>query len=87
MPAVMFSLTDEFKDGFYQYTLDHLNEKLDLMQDDRLIISATINDPIPQGRVQISGGDEDKDSFIEAVTTLRNTYLPCPFEILSLKPQ
>ena len=85
-PAVNFVLKDTGRDLFAAYTRDHLQQYFAITLDNRVISAPVINDSIPNGNVQITGGGLGGFSSKEAtdlVTVLKFGSLPFPIAALS----
>ncbi|MFL5640750.1 MAG: protein translocase subunit SecD [Chloroflexota bacterium] len=85
-PAVNFVLKDTGKGLFADYTRDHIGQYFAITLDNRVISAPVINDSIPNGNVQITGGGLGGFSGKEAtdlVTVLKFGSLPFPITALS----
>jgi len=85
-PAVNFVLKDTGRDLFAAYTRDHIGQYFAITLDNRVISAPVINDSIPNGNVQITGGGLGGFSAKEAtdlVTVLKFGSLPFPIAALS----
>jgi preprotein translocase subunit SecD len=85
-PAVNFVLKDTGKNLFADYTRDHIGQYFAITLDNRVISAPVINDSIPNGNVQITGGGLGGFSGKEAtdlVTVLKFGSLPFPITALS----
>src|SRR3954471_17637693 len=85
-PAVNFVLKDTGKNLFADYTRDHIGQYFAIMLDNSVISAPVINDSIPNGNVQITGGGLGGFSAKEAtnlVTVLKFGSLPFPIVALS----
>jgi preprotein translocase subunit SecD len=85
-PAVNFVLKDTGKNLFADYTRDHIGQYFAITLDNSVISAPVINDSIPNGNVQITGGGLGGFSAKEAtdlVTVLKFGSLPFPIVALS----
>ena len=85
-PAVNFVLKDTGKGLFADYTRDHIGQYFAITLDNSVISAPVINDSIPNGNVQITGGGLGGFSAKEAtnlVTVLKFGSLPFPIVALS----
>src|SRR3954465_1566697 len=85
-PAVNFVLRDTGKNLFADYTRDHIGQYFAITLDNSVISAPVINDSIPNGNVQITGGGLGGFSAKEAtnlVTVLKFGSLPFPIVALS----
>ena len=85
-PAVNFVLKDTGKTLFADYTRDNIGKYFAISLDNRVISAPVINDSIPNGNVQITGGGLGGFSAKEAtdlVTVLKFGSLPFPITALS----
>jgi preprotein translocase subunit SecD len=85
-PAVNFVLKDEGRQLFADYTRDHVNDYFAIVLDGTVISAPVINQAIPNGNVQITGGGLAGFSAKEAtelVTVLKFGSLPFPIVALS----
>ena len=85
-PAVNFVLKDSGKDLFATYTRENIGKYFAITLDNRVISAPVINDSIPNGNVQITGGGLGGFSAKEAsdlVTVLKFGSLPFPIAALS----
>jgi len=85
-PAVNFVLKDTGKTLFADYTRDHIGQYFAISLDNSVISAPVINDSIPNGNVQITGGGLGGFSAKEAtdlVTVLKFGSLPFPITALS----
>ena len=85
-PAVNFVLKDTGKSLFADYTKDHIGQYFAITLDNSVISAPVINDSIPTGNVQITGGGLGGFSAKEAtdlVTVLKFGSLPFPIVALS----
>ncbi|MFL5673476.1 MAG: protein translocase subunit SecD, partial [Chloroflexota bacterium] len=85
-PAVNFVLKDTGKNLFADYTRDHIGQYFAITLDNSVISAPVINDSIPNGNVQITGGGLGGFSGKEAtdlVTVLKFGSLPFPITALS----
>src|SRR3954463_6538299 len=85
-PAVNFVLKDTGKNLFADYTRGHIGQYFAITLDNRVISAPVINDSIPNGNVQITGGGLGGFSGKEAtdlVTVLKFGSLPFPITALS----
>jgi preprotein translocase subunit SecD len=74
--AVDFELNAEGAQLFGDYTADHVNEQFAIVLDGTVISAPVINEPIPGGKGQISGGFTSLAEVNELVTVLRYGALP-----------
>src|SRR4249919_1988476 len=85
-PAVNFVLKDTGKGLFADYTRDHIGQYFAITLDGSVISAPVINDSIPNGNVQITGGGIGGFTAKEAgdlVTLLKFGSLPFPITALS----
>ncbi len=85
-PAVNFVLKDTGKTLFANYTRDNVGKYFAITLDNAVISAPVINDSIPNGNVQITGGGLGGFSAKEAtslVTVLKFGSLPFPIAALS----
>src|SRR3954467_11446691 len=85
-PAVNFVLKDTGKNLFADYTRDHIGQYFAITLDNSVISAPVINDSIPNGNVQITGGGLGGFSAKEEtnpVTVLKIGSLPFPIVALS----
>jgi protein-export membrane protein SecD len=85
-PAVNFVLKDTGKGLFADYTRDHIGQYFAISLDNQVISAPVINDSIPNGNVQITGGGLGGFTAKEAtdlVTVLKFGSLPFPITALS----
>ncbi|HET7831003.1 MAG TPA: protein translocase subunit SecD, partial [Candidatus Limnocylindrales bacterium] len=84
--TVNFTLTGEAKDKFSNYTSDHVGDFFAIVLDGKVITAPSINEPIPNGQVQISSGGIGGYPLAEAqnlVTILQFGQLPFPIAELA----
>jgi preprotein translocase subunit SecD len=85
-PAVDFVLKEDGKNKFAQYTAAHINDYFAITLDHNVVSAPVIQNSIPGGNVQITGGGlagfSAKDAT-ELVTILKFGSLPFPIEALS----
>jgi preprotein translocase subunit SecD len=84
--TVDFVLKDEGAKLFADYTTNHTNEYFAIVLDGKVISAPVINEPIPNGQVQISAGGIGGFSAAEAndlVTILKFGSLPFPIQEIS----
>jgi preprotein translocase subunit SecD len=74
--AVDFTLNSEGATLFGDYTADHVGEQFAIVLDGTVISAPVINEPIPGGKGQISGGFSTLAEVNELVTVLRYGALP-----------
>ena len=70
-PAVNFVLKDTGKNLFANYTKDHIGQYFAITLDGSVISAPVINDSIPTGNVQITGGGLGGFSAKEATNLVR----------------
>jgi preprotein translocase subunit SecD len=73
-PEVIFTLDNEGSDDFYQLTQAQEGEDLAIVLDEKVKAYATIQNPIPNGRVRITGFSADEAQNI--ATVLRTAAMP-----------
>ena len=81
--AVDFTLDAEGAQLFEDYTSDHVGEQFAIVLDGTVISAPVINEPIPGGKGQISGGFTSLTETNELVTVLRYGALPNAIEEVS----
>ncbi len=74
--AVNFTLDDQGARLFGDYTADHVGEQFAIVLDGTVISAPVINEPIPGGQGQISGGFTTLAEVNQLVTVLRYGALP-----------
>jgi preprotein translocase subunit SecD len=86
MRTVDFTLKDQGKQIFADYTATHIGQYFAIVLDGKVISAPVINSSIPNGQVQISSGGIGGFPVAEAqnlVTVLQYGQLPFPIEPLS----
>jgi preprotein translocase subunit SecD len=81
--AVDFTLNSEGAQLFGDYTADHVNEQFAIVLDGTVISAPVINEAIPGGQGQISGGFTSLQEVNELVTVLKYGALPNAIEEVS----
>ncbi|MEP7158208.1 MAG: protein translocase subunit SecD, partial [Chloroflexota bacterium] len=81
--AVDFILKDQGARLFAQYTREHTNERFAIVLDGNVISAPVINEPITNGRGQISGGFGSQADVNSLVTVLKYGALPNAIEEVS----
>jgi SecD/SecF fusion protein len=78
-PQIHFELNDEGAQLFAKITTENVGRQLAIVLDGELISAPNINEPIPGGRVQITGSFTPKEAF-ELATALENP-LAAPLKV------
>jgi preprotein translocase subunit SecD len=73
-PEVVFSLDNEGTEDFFQLTQAHEGDDLAIVLDEKVKAYATIQHPIPNGRVRISGFSAEEAQNV--ATVLRTAAMP-----------
>jgi protein-export membrane protein SecD len=81
-PLVLLNFSDEGKEMFAQLTTDHVGEPIAIFLDDGLLSSPVVQEPIKDGRAQISGSFT-LQSAKDLVDDLNLGALPIPIELIS----
>ncbi len=79
LPLVNFTLDSEGTKIFADLTTKNVKKRMSIVSDDKIKSSATIQEAIPTGQVQISGFSSDEAENIKAV--LRTAWLNVPLEL------
>ena len=80
-PQVHFSLDSEGAIIFGDFTAAHVNDSIAIVSDNKIKSYANINEPIPNGRVSISGFGFEEAQNLKKV--LQTAWLAVPLEIES----
>ncbi len=81
-PIVSFALDKEGAKAFRDFTIRNVGETLAIVLDNRIISAPNVNEPITEGRGQISGGFKTLEEAQDLAVLLKGGSLPVPVEIV-----
>ncbi|MDD4152378.1 MAG: protein translocase subunit SecD [bacterium] len=81
-PIVSFALDKEGAKKFRDFTTRNVGETLAIVLDNKIISAPNVNEPITEGRGQISGGFKTLEEAQDLAVLLKGGSLPVPVEIV-----
>lgn len=81
-PVVLIEFNPEGRKKFYEATKKQLGKPLAILLDGSVVSAPTVNEPIPGGNAQISGGFSISE-MRDLVITLKAGALPVPIDVIS----
>ncbi|MEQ8820290.1 MAG: protein translocase subunit SecD [Sumerlaeia bacterium] len=79
---VSIAFDAEGADKFFETTQDHQGERFAIVLDDLVFSAPRINEPIPNGRAEISGGFSQQDAR-DLALVLKAGALPAPLKVIN----
>jgi preprotein translocase subunit SecD len=81
-PVVDFALNGSASDRFAKYTADHVGQHMAIAMDNIVVTDPVIQQAIPSGQVQISGGNMDYTEANNIALQLKYGALPIAFKVI-----